>query len=536
MRYLLHQLQMPLEYQEADLATALALKLSCNQTALSEIKALSRSIDARASGKPPHFIFSLSFVLEEEALNKSNRHLVEPVDEEKSKPAQIIKITDNQGRPRPVVVGAGPAGLMAAFALADAGLKPLLVERGDAVEERKIKVQEFWQKGILDEESNTLYGEGGAGLYSDGKLTSRSKDSPRLKRFLETLVSCGAPEDILIDHSPHLGSDQLAIIVPRLREKIIALGGEVRFLSRLDSIEVVDSKLKSVTIAGEKVATDACILATGHSARDVYKMLAYSPVTLEAKSFAIGVRLELPQKVIDRAQYKNWAGHSALGVASFRLTAKKEKDFRACYSFCMCPGGMVISCASSTGKLTTNGMSLSKRDLKCGNAAFIVPVAPEDIPVTNEEEPAILDGYKFQEEIETKAFIAGGSDYSIPASRLSDFLKKKVSVDLPSERSAERAIPTDLWQILPKNICETLAHAIPLMLKKLPGSNPKEVVLYGPETRSSSPIRMTRGKDGHSLDVDGIFPSGEGAGYAGGIVSAGIDGLRAAQSVIQTYL
>ncbi|MDX2470781.1 MAG: FAD-dependent oxidoreductase [SAR324 cluster bacterium] len=536
MRYLLHQLQIPLDYQEADFAPALAKKLGCKQAAFSDIKALSRSIDARAKGQPPHFIFSFSFILDEKLVKESNRKSLELVDETQANAAEIPKVLDTKSRPRPVVVGAGPAGLMAAFALADAGLKPLLVERGDAVEGRKVKVREFWQKGILDAESNTLYGEGGAGLYSDGKLTSRSKDSPRLKRFLETLVACGAPEDILIDHTPHLGSDQLAIIVPRLREKIIELGGEVRFLCRLDKIEVDQGQLKSVTIAGEKVATDACILATGHSARDVYKMLSYSPVTLEPKSFAIGVRLELPQSVIDRAQYKDWAGHPALGVASFRLTAKVEKGFRACYSFCMCPGGMVISCASSAGKLTTNGMSLSKRDLKCGNAAFIVPVAPDDIPVTHENEPAILDGYKFQEEIETKAFIAGGSDYTIPASRLSDFLSKKISVDLPKERSADRAIPADLWQILPKNICETLAHAIPLMLKKLPGSNPKEVVLYGAETRSSSPIRITRGKDGHSLDVRGIYPSGEGAGYAGGIVSAGIDGLRAAQSVIQSYL
>ncbi|MDT8447509.1 MAG: FAD-dependent oxidoreductase [bacterium] len=536
MRYILHQLQLPLDYQEADLAPALATKLGCNPADLSEVRVLSRSIDARAHGKPPHFIFSLSFLLEEKHLKDSIRPGVTLAEDPPPRAAEIVKVLDNQGRPRPVVVGAGPAGLMAAFALAEAGLRPLLVERGDAVEARKQKVRDFWQKGVLDEESNALYGEGGAGLYSDGKLTSRSKDSPRLKRFLETLVACGAPEDILIDHSPHLGSDQLAVIVPRLREKIIELGAEVRFLSRLTDLEVTQGRLKSLIVAGQKIPADACILATGHSARDVFKLLAYSPVALEPKSFAIGVRLELPQAVINRAQYKDWAGHPALGVASFRLTAKEEKGFRACYSFCMCPGGIVIACASSPGQLTTNGMSLSKRDLNCGNAAFIVPVAPADIPATNAGEPPILDSYKFQEEIETKAFIAGGADYSIPASRLSDFLAKKISVDLPLERSAQRAIPADLWQILPKNICQTLAHAIPQMLKKLPGANPKEVVLYGAETRSSSPIRVVRGEDGQSLTVKGIYPCGEGAGYAGGIVSAGIDGLRAAQWVIQSYL
>ncbi|OGG96726.1 MAG: hypothetical protein A2527_04010 [Candidatus Lambdaproteobacteria bacterium RIFOXYD2_FULL_50_16] len=535
MRYLFHQLHLPLEYQEADLAPALALTLGCNLANISEIKVLSRSIDARAFGQPPHFIFSVSFYLDEKYLNQTHRPSLALQAAAPTKVAEFTKVTDTQGRPRPLVVGAGPAGLMAAFALAEAGLKPLLVERGDAVEGRKQKVRDFWQKGILDEETNALFGEGGAGLFSDGKLTSRSKDSPRLLRFLETLVSCGAPKDILIDHTPHLGSDQLALIVPRLREKIVEQGGEVRFLSRLEQIEVEQGQLKSVTIAGKRILTDTCILATGHSARDVYKMLAYSPVALEPKSFAIGVRLELPQEVIDRAQYKDWAGHPALGVASFRLTAKEEKGFRACYSFCMCPGGMVIACASSKGQLTTNGMSLSKRDLKCGNAAFIVPVTPDDIPASHSGEPPILDGYKFQEAIETKAFIAGGSDYLIPASRLSDFLAKKISVDLPLERSAQRAIPADLWQILPKNICLTLAHSLPQMLKKLPGANPKAVILYGPETRSSSPIRVTRGEDGQSLTVQGVYPCGEGAGYAGGIVSAGIDGLRAAQWVIQSY-
>ncbi len=536
MRYRLHQIQLPLDYLESDLPQAVALKLGCPLKAITGLKPRTRSLDARAANQAPRFVFSVDLNLEKKWLPLANQALLEPLDPHKSKPIIIPQITTKRSRSRPVVVGAGPAGLMAAFALAKAGLKPLLIERGAAVDERKTKVRDFWSNGVLDEETNTLYGEGGAGLYSDGKLTSRSKDSPRLLYFLETLVQCGAPKEILIDHNPHLGSDQLALIVPRLRDFIIEMGGEVRFLSRLDKLTAHQGKLTSLTIQGEVIPTEACVLATGHSARDVYRMLAHSPVALEPKSFAIGARLELPQEVINHAQFKKWAGHPALGVASFRLTRKEEMGFRACYSFCMCPGGKVIACASSKNKLTTNGMSLSKRDLAWGNAAFIVPLRPSDIPPTNDGEPAILDAIKFQENIEAKAFVFGGGNYSLPASRLSDFLSQQRPKDLPQHRSAPRAVPADLWQILPASLCETLRHALPEMLQKLPGCSFSDILLYAAETRSSSPIRVTRGDDGQSTTVQGLFPCGEGAGYAGGIVSAGIDGLRAAQWVIQTYL
>ncbi|MFH2130326.1 MAG: FAD-dependent oxidoreductase, partial [bacterium] len=438
-------------------------------------------------------------------------------------------------RPRPVVVGAGPAGLMAGVALAEAGLRPVLFERGEAVAERRKSVQAFWSGGVLNEESNALFGEGGAGLFSDGKLTSRSKDRPRLRRFLETLVRCGAPADILIDAEPHLGSDQLAEIVPRLRHHMIEMGGEVHFNHRMDQIEVKSGALVSITVNGTRIPADHCVVATGHSARDIYRMFAAGAVPLEGKPFAIGVRLELPQSVINHAQWRQWASHPRLGAASFKLTRKEELGFRPCYTFCMCPGGIVFACASSRGMLTTNGMSFSRRDTEFGNAAFLAPVRPDDIPATPDDDPAVLDGYKFQETIEREAFHSGGADYGLPACRLSDFLAGTVSADLPTKRSVQRAVPADIRKILPAVICDTLAHAIPRMLQQLSVSAYDEVLLYAAETRSSSPIRITRNREGYSTGVYGLIPCGEGAGYAGGIVSAGIDGLKAAETIIKSY-
>ncbi len=535
MRVRIHQIKVSLDYQQTELIAAVAKKLRCPVGSISNPKIVRKSIDARQKDSAPYLVVSIELDIPETILNKSNQKLLEIVKANLSVAEPVIQTLKLHNRLRPVVVGAGPAGLMAAFALAEVGLKPLLIERGEAVTERQKTVKAFWSNGRLSPDSNTLFGEGGAGLFSDGKLTSRSKDRPRLRRFLGTLVRCGAPDDILIDAEPHLGSDQLAEIVPCLRRLIIELGGEVRFNHRLDQVVVEEGALTSISVNGRQIPAEHCVIATGHSARDIYRIFALNQIALEAKSFAIGVRLELPQKVINQAQWRQWASHPRLGAASFRLTRKEELGFRPCYTFCMCPGGIVIACASSQGMLTTNGMSFSQRNTEFGNAAFIAPVHPEDIQKSADDDPAVLDGYKFQEAIEELAFQSGGADYGLPACRLSDFLTGTVSADLPEKRSVKRAVPADIRKILPPFICETLSHAIPKMLKQLSVHSFEEVLLYAAETRSSSPIRITRDKEGYSPGVYGLIPCGEGAGYAGGIVSAGIDGLKAAETIIRSY-
>jgi len=535
MRVRIHQVKISLDYRQSELIAVVAKKLRCPAASILNPCIIHKSIDARQKNIAPHFVVSIEMDIPKTFFNKRNQKRLEKVKDDPSLVEPVLQPLTLNHRLQPIVVGAGPAGLMAAFALAEEGLKPLLIERGEAVAERQKTVKAFWSNGVLSPDSNTLFGEGGAGLFSDGKLTSRSKDRPRLRRFLETLVRCGAPADILIDAEPHLGSDQLAEIVPCLRRLIIEMGGEVRFNHHLDQFEVEEGALTSISVNGRQIPVEHCVIATGHSARDIYRVFALNQIALEAKSFAIGVRLELPQELINHAQWGQWASHPRLGAASFRLTRKEELGFRPCYSFCMCPGGIVIACASSQEILTTNGMSFSQRNTAFGNAAFLVPVYPEDIQKSNDDDPDVLDGYKFQEAIEARAFQSGGADYGLPACRLSDFLDGTVSADLPEKRSVRRAVPADIRKILPPFICETLSHTIPKMLKQLSVNSFEEVLLYAAETRSSSPIRITRNKEGYSPGVYGLIPCGEGAGYAGGIVSAGIDGLKAAETIIRSY-
>ncbi len=539
MKIRINQLDLPPGYTSDQLLKAAAKALRCNPSALNGLKTVRRSIDAR--GRSPR----MTVAVEVEFSGKLPVGLrdVDEVSELKPLVHGLCPLTSDF---RPLVVGAGPAGLMAALGLAEAGLKPLLIERGEAAAPRARRVEAFWKNGSLDIESNVLYGEGGAGLFSDGKLTSRSKDRPRVRRFLEALVSCGASPDILIDAEPHIGSDVLEELVPALRNRIIELGGEVRFGTRLDRLEIENGAVRGAVISGQEFRTDCCVLATGHSARDIYEMLAEQGVPLEAKPFAVGVRLEIPQHRIDTAQ---WGGSfPTLGKASFRMTRREEENARACYSFCMCPGGLVIACASSVGLMTTNGMSLSKRDKPMGNAAFLVPVMTEDFQSGGTRPPGAFDerdrrarstfdvlaGIEFQRKLEAAAFAAGGSDYFLPAQRLVDFLEGAAPSELPAERSCTMARPAQLRGLLPEFVEHTLRSAVPKMLRSMHGVVLDEALLYASETRSSSPVRVVRGEDGQSA-VRGLYPCGEGAGYAGGIVSSGIDGLRIAEAVTGVF-
>ena len=433
---------------------------------------------------------------------------------------------------RPVVAGTGPAGMFAGLALAEAGLRPILLERGKAVSERRKDVEFFWQTGHLNPESNVQFGEGGAGTFSDGKLMTGIKKDAFTARVLQELAAAGAPEEILYLAKPHIGTDKLAVVVRRIREKIVSLGGEYRFENRLENLIVRDGKLTGLKIAapGGKIyeqPTDRLILAVGHSARDTFEMLHKNCVYIEQKPFSVGVRIEHVQKSVDAAQYGRFAGHPALGAADYKLAAHFDNG-RSAYTFCMCPGGMVVAAASEPGRVVTNGMSEFARDGKNANAALLVGVEPRDFGSAHP-----LAGMYFQRRLEEAAFRAGGGDYRAPAQLVGDFLKKQVSTAVgnvnPSYRPGVRF--ADLSAVLPDFVTETMRRAIVEMDGKLRGFAAADAVLTGVETRSSSPIRIMR--DEHfEANIKGLYPCGEGAGYAGGIVSSAVDGLKTCLAVI----
>jgi len=535
MRLRINQISIKLDYEKPDVLAAIARLLNCREDELDRLVLLRRSIDARGVDVPPRFVLSAEVDYLGEADPPFAPGRVDPAVEPEPMPA-IPHVAPRERRP--IVVGAGPAGLMAALTFAEAGWKPLLIERGADVHVRSHQVETFWQEGGLNPESNVFYGEGGAGLFSDGKLTARSKDRGAIRRFFQILVDSGASSDILIDAEPHLGSDVLSRIIPTLRNRIRELGGEVRFGTRLDGLHIEDGALRGVMISsektsGEEIATDSCFLATGHSARDVYTMLAASGVPLAAKPCAVGVRAEMPQSRLNVAQYGRWAEHPRLGSAGFRLTRKPGKTTRGCYSFCTCPGGLVMACASSDGLLTTNGMSYSSRGKPFGNAAFLVPVGPEDYPVGGRD--AALAGVELQETMERAAFFAGGGDYGLPAQSLIDFLEEREPAGIPEARSCTRAVPADIAKLLPDVVAQTVRSTLPKMLRELNGIRHEDVLLYGVETRSSSPVRIPRDPEARqSTGVSGLYPVGEGSGYTGGIVSSALDGIASARRALQS--
>jgi len=440
---------------------------------------------------------------------------------------------------RPLIIGAGPCGLFAALLLAQMGFRPIVLERGKVVRERTGDTWGFWRKSLLNTESNVQYGEGGAGTFSDGKLYSQIKDPRHLgRKVLTEFVKAGAPPEILVDAHPHIGTFRLVKMVENMRATIESLGGEYRFESRVTDLDVDVApdgtrRLRGVVLAsGEHIASDHVVLAVGHSSRDTFQMLHDRGVYVEAKPFSIGFRIEHPQSLIDMARFGQSAGNPLLGAADYKLVHHAENR-RDVYSFCMCPGGTVVAAASEEGRVVTNGMSQYSRAERNANAGIVVGITPEkDYP------DGPLAGIAFQRRWESAAFVAGGSTYAAPAQRVGDFLAGRPSTGLgrviPSYKPD--VLPTDLTPCLPDYAIEAIREALKKFGRQIRGYDMADAVLTGVETRTSSPIRIKRDESFQSLNTKGLFPAGEGAGYAGGILSAGVDGIKVAEAVAKSML
>jgi uncharacterized FAD-dependent dehydrogenase len=435
---------------------------------------------------------------------------------------------------RPVVIGAGPCGLFAGLILAQMGFRPIILDRGKVVRERTKDTWGLWRKSVLNPESNVQFGEGGAGTFSDGKLYSRIKDNRHLDRkVLTEFVKAGAPAEILTEAHPHIGTFRLVTMVESLRETIEGLGGEYRFSTRVEGLDIAagpDGKRRLQGLHlhdGGYLEADHAVLAIGHSARDTFAMLHAAGVHVEAKPFAIGVRIEHPQSWIDRARFGADAGNPILGAAEYHISHHCSNG-RTVYSFCMCPGGTVVAATSEEGRVATNGMSQYSRNERNANSGLVVAIDPErDYP----GDP--LAGIALQRHWESLAYVAGGSSYKAPAQRLGDFLAGRPSTTLGSVTPSYRpgVQPTDLAQCLPDFVVAAMREALPVFGRQIPGYDHPDVVMTGVETRTSSPVRFTRGEDYQSLNTIGLFPAGEGAGYAGGILSASVDGIKVAEAV-----
>ncbi len=518
----LREISLPPEHNVAQLGYEAAKLLKISNSRIRQVRIVRRSVDARK--KPDvRIVYTVDVQVdgsEKRILKEARCKRAEIAPVSYYKPPKCPAVPEL----RPVVVGFGPGGMFAALLLAMAGLKPLVLERGEDAVSRHEKVARFFATGQLDERSNVQFGEGGAGTFSDGKLNT-GLHNPRITWVLERFAEHGAGEDILFDAKPHVGTDVLLEVVQSIRRKIIALGGEVRFNTCVTDIKVENGRLTAlITEQGETISCDRVILAIGHSARDTFRLLQDRAVPMERKPFAMGVRIEHPQSLIDRAQYGG--ENPALPPADYKLV--KHLDDGTVYTFCMCPGGYVVAAASEAGGVVTNGMSYADRAGENANAALLVTVAPEDVPCEG-----VLGGVQWQRQIEQAAYALSGS-YRAPAQRVGDFLQGVPSTGPGTVQPtyAPGVCWCDLHRVLPEKITDSLKKALPLLEGSLQGFAHPDAVLTGPETRSSSPVRILRGEDRQSVGLKGLYPAGEGAGYAGGIMSAALDGMEAAEAVM----
>ncbi len=527
----LTEIKLPLDHSASALRAAIVKRLGIADDALLGFSIYRRGVDARRR-RAPSLIYTIDVAVADEAAllqRLSADHHAGPTPDTTYKFSAKAPPGLSE---RPVVIGSGPCGLFAGLLLAQMGFKPIILERGKAVRERTQDTWGLWRKKVLNPESNVQFGEGGAGTFSDGKLYSQIKDPRHLARkVLDEFVKAGAPEEIAYVSKPHIGTFRLVGMVERMRETITALGGEIRFQSRVEEIEIAGSgdgrRVGAVVLAdGERIAARHVVLAVGHSARDTFHMLHARGVFLEAKPFSLGFRIEHPQSLIDRARWGKAAGHPLLGAADYKLVHHCSNG-RSVYSFCMCPGGTVVAATSETGCVVTNGMSQYSRNERNANAGIVVGITPADYP------GGPLAGIEYQRRWEAAAFSAGGGDYCAPAQRVVDFLADRASTALgsvlPSYTPGVK--PANLRDCLPDYAIAAIREALPAFDKTIPGFAMDDAVLTGVETRTSSPLRMRRNEHFQSINTRGLYPAGEGAGYAGGIMSAAVDGIEVAEAL-----
>ena len=523
----LTELRLPLDHSAEALPAAIRARLGLDADAPITWTVARRGYDARRKNDI-QLVYSIDVTTPEETTIQGPH--VGPI------PDTIYRPVARAPAPlvsRPVIIGTGPCGLFTGLVLAEMGFCPIILERGRIVRERTRDTWGLWRHGVLVPESNAQFGEGGAGTFSDGKLSSGIKEARDLgRKVLTEFVAAGAPEEILWNNKPHIGTFRLVTIVESIRAKIEALGGQYRFSAKVTNIDIATGKdgtrqVRAVELdGGEIIAADQVVLAIGHSARDTFHMLHERGVFMEPKPFSIGVRIEHPQALIDRARFGRSAGNPLLGAADYKLV-HHAKNGRSAYSFCMCPGGRVVAATSEPGRVVTNGMSQYSRAEFNANAGIVVGITPDDYP------GGALEGIEFQRNWESLAFKAGGGDYSAPCQRVGDFLEDRASHNLgdviPSYQPGVR--PADLRACLPDYVVATIREALPQFDRRLPGFAMADAVLTGVETRTSSPLRIARGRDLQSVNTRGLYPGGEGAGYAGGILSAAIDGIKIAEAM-----